>query len=111
MGTMEALYQFTRLPVSELGLLLSSVGFIVMADLEPIHQEDQSRFVIAVGGSEAVLEYKLSGAQVDFCRTFVPQEGRGSGVAERLVHAGLAWAKQQSLKVKASCWYVDKFLK
>ena len=83
-----------------------------MSDLKPIHQVDQSRFVIAAGDSEAVLEYKLSGnGEVDFYRTFVPPQGRGSGVAEKLVRAGLAWAEQQSLKIEASCWYVKKFLK
>lgn len=82
-----------------------------MAELTPIHQAEQSRFVVAIGSGEAVLEYKLVGdGQIDFCRTFVPPEGRGSGVAEKLVRAGLAWAEQQSLNVQASCWYVEKFL-
>ena len=83
-----------------------------MSDLQPIHQADQSRFVIAVEDSEAVLEYKLGGdGAVDFYRTFVPPQGRGSGIAEKLVRAGLAWAGQQSLQIEASCWYVQKFLK
>lgn len=83
----------------------------VMSDLKPIHQADQSRFVIAVDGSEAVLDYRLIGNdKVDFYRTFVPSEGRGRGVAEQLVRVGLAWAEQQSLTIQASCWYVEKFL-
>ena len=34
----------------------------------------------------------------------------GKGLAEKLVRTGLAWANQQGLKIRASCWYVQKFL-
>ena len=82
-----------------------------MSHAQPIHEAEQSRFILAVGSSEAVLEYTwINEGAVDFCHTFVPKEGRGSGVAEKLVRAGLVWAKQQSLQIQASCWYVKKFL-
>jgi hypothetical protein len=35
---------------------------------------------------------------------------RGKGLAEQLVEVGLAWANAEQLNVKASCWYVAKFL-
>jgi predicted GNAT family acetyltransferase len=76
------------------------------------HQADQQRFCIAIGDDEAVLEYKLLDEHtLDFTRTYVPFRHRGQGHAEALVHAGLAWANTQGYSIKASCWYVDKFLK
>ncbi|MCR4534007.1 N-acetyltransferase [Shewanella xiamenensis] len=75
------------------------------------HQQDKQRFVIPVDGHEAVLEYRLTGQHIDFSRTFVPDELRGKGLAERLVRHGLKWAKAQDYEIAASCWYVQKFLK
>lgn len=79
---------------------------------EIIHAPKQSRFYCDVNGSneEAQLQYQLDGDQIDFYRTFVPPEARGSKVAYKLVEQGLAWAKEQGFTIKASCWYVDKFL-
>ncbi|QYJ78945.1 GNAT family N-acetyltransferase [Shewanella acanthi] len=75
------------------------------------HQQMNNRFIITFEGCEAVLEYRLQGADIDFCRTFVPNELRGKGLAERLVRHGLKWAKEQQYQIVASCWYVQKFLK
>ena len=74
------------------------------------HQQDQSRFVIEQDGNTCVLDYKVSGSQVNFTHTFVPFRLRGKGLAEELVKAGLTWADEQGLEKKASCWYVAKFL-
>ena len=75
------------------------------------HQQDKQRFIIPIDAYEAVLEYRLDGKQIDFNRTFVPDELRGKGLAERLVRHGLKWAKAQNFEIQASCWYVQKFLK
>lgn len=75
------------------------------------HQQDKQRFIIPIDDYEAVLEYRLDGQHIDFNRTFVPDELRGKGLAERLVRHGLKWAKAQNFKIQASCWYVQKFLK
>ena len=76
-----------------------------------IHQPDQNRFICTIDGAQAVLEYQLlPGNNIDFSRTFVPDEARGKGIAEALVRQGLQWAKDQGYSIQASCWYVDKFL-
>lgn len=75
------------------------------------HQQDKQRFIIPIDDYEAVLEYRLDGKHIDFNRTFVPDELRGKGLAERLVRHGLKWAKAQNFEIQASCWYVQKFLK
>ena len=79
------------------------------------HQPDQHRFIIPAEEA-AVLDYHLfqtsDGARgVDFTHTWVPPALRGKGLAERLVREGLSWAKAEGLTIRASCWYVAKFLR
>lgn len=74
------------------------------------HQPDQQRFVLIKDGQECVLDYRLSGKQIDFTHTYVPFRLRGQGLAEVLVAAGLQWARAQGYELSASCWYVQKFL-
>jgi uncharacterized protein len=84
-----------------------------MTDLQ--HQPDAGRFCIDVNQLQAVLAYRLftgpHGPAIDFYSTFVPDPLRGQGLAEKLVRAGLAWAKSQGYEVHASCWYVAKFIR
>jgi len=79
------------------------------------HLPDQHRFVIDYEGSEAVLQYALfnnAGTQsIDFNSTFVPPTFRGKGLAEKLVRAGIKWAKEQGYELHASCWYAAKFIR
>ena len=77
-----------------------------------VHQPELTRFVAEVGGQQALLEYRLlSGQGIDFSYTFVPPLLRGQGIAEKLVRTGLAWARDQSFDIQASCWYVQRFLR
>lgn len=75
------------------------------------HQPNQQRFVLQLEGHEAVLDYQLNDNNIDFNHTFVPPEFRGKGLAEKLVRAGLSWAKEQKYKIHASCSYVQRFLR
>lgn len=78
------------------------------------HQKENNRFVLAKDNHECILDYKISGVSdtkvIDFNSTYVPFALRGQGLAEELVAAGLAWAKEQGYQLEASCWYVKKFL-
>lgn len=79
------------------------------------HLPQSHKFIIHQEGEDAVLAYRLSGqgdsASVDFYSTYVPPQYRGKGLAEKLVHTGLKWAKEQGFQIKASCWYVAKFIR
>ncbi len=80
------------------------------------HHHDKNCFILSVDqareANEAILEYQLlPNHGIDFTRTYVPNEFRGKGYAEKLVRQGLAWAKEEGFSVQASCWYVDKFLR
>ncbi|MGI9283952.1 MAG: GNAT family N-acetyltransferase [Pseudomonadales bacterium] len=75
------------------------------------HDSNNNQFTLQLEGLEGVLQYHLLGNDgVDFFRTYVPPALRGRGHSERLVDAGLCWAREQSLNITASCWYVTKRL-
>ncbi|QSX30163.1 GNAT family N-acetyltransferase [Shewanella cyperi] len=74
------------------------------------HNPQDNCFLLPLEGFEARLEYRRSGDKINFTSTYVPPELRGRGVAEKLVRAGLQWARAQGLQIQASCWYVQKFL-
>jgi predicted GNAT family acetyltransferase len=80
--------------------------------IAPDHQPDRQRFIVQTGEEESLLEYRLlQDNGIDFTRTFVPEALRGQGIAEKLVRAGLVWAREQGYEIQASCWYVARFLK
>ena len=74
------------------------------------HQPENNRFIIQQDEHECVLDYVLSGNEINFMHTYVPFRLRGKGLAEQLVEEGLKWAASQSYEIKADCWYVAKFL-
>ena len=82
-----------------------------------VHHPQQQMFAIELPNDEqAVLQYRLSadaapGVDVDFYRTFVPEQYRHKNLAAKLVQTGLAWAREHQLVISASCWYVAKKLK
>lgn len=77
-----------------------------------IHHPARQCFVSRHGNHEAVLDYRLlADGGINFYHTYVPETLRGQGVAEALVRAGLAWACKEGLRIEASCWYVQRFLR
>lgn len=80
------------------------------------HLSEHNMFVIDIDGNRAELHYRLnkqvSGVTaIDFNSTFVPTAFRGKGLAEKLVRAGIKWAKEQGYELHASCWYAAKFIR
>lgn len=78
--------------------------------MEVIHDKDNSRFVITVDGAEAFVEYSLYDNVIELYHTYTPPQLRGRGLAEKVVHAALEYAKENKLKVIPSCSYVAVFL-
>eukprot|EP00871_Galdieria_phlegrea_P003470 jgi/Galph1/4123/GphlegSOOS_G2788.1 len=81
-----------------------------MASLRVFHDTQGQRFIVSLTATaEAFLKYRvLNGNVLDFYHTFVPPEGRGTGVASRLCDEAFSFAKYQNFKVKPSCSYVSK---
>lgn len=69
-----------------------------------------SQYEATVDGHLAVCRYELDGDRIVFTHTLVPPELRGRGVAELLVRAALAEARDKGRRVAATCSYVAAFL-
>ena len=76
-----------------------------------IHHDPGQRFWLELNGEVAYLAYRFVDERtVDYASTWTPHALRGRGVATRLVHHALAWAREQGLTVIPSCWFVRKIL-
>lgn len=74
------------------------------------HPTDQV-FTAGPPAQQAELAYSLPApSTIDFTHTFVPEEQRGQGQADELARTGLAYARQQHLKVRTSCAFMQAFV-
>jgi predicted GNAT family acetyltransferase len=74
------------------------------------HDAAARRFWVEIDGRTAVLDYEGAPGVLAFTHTFVPAELRGRGLAERLVRAGLAHARETRNQVRPDCSYVAAFM-
>lgn len=74
------------------------------------HNEQASRYEIAVDGFVAVAEYELQDGRQIFTHTLVPPQLRGRGLAEALVRRALDDARAAGRKVVPACSYVGVFM-
>lgn len=79
-----------------------------------IQHEEGKRFYAAFGdGGDEVAEVSYGDAgdrTRDFRHTYVPQELRGRGIAEKLVRHALDDTKRRGYRYIASCPYVERFV-
>lgn len=79
--------------------------------LEVRNDAERGRFVAAVAGAEAFIEYRPEGdGTLHLIRTWVPPEARGGGVGALLAEFALDHARDEGLKVTTSCWFIDRFI-
>ncbi len=74
------------------------------------HDEPSRRFVLRVDGHLAHADYVLEDGRMICTHTFVPPELRGRRIAEQLVRAALAEARQRGWRVVPACSYVAAFV-
>jgi predicted GNAT family acetyltransferase len=76
------------------------------------HDPQRSRFVVSLSDGEAELVYApFSEDILDLQHTEIPPSGRGHGIGDALVRAALAYARERSLRVIATCPYVRDWLR
>ncbi len=76
-----------------------------------VHNEQRTRFEIALNGKLAVTEYRRTDKQtLEFHHTLVPPELRGQGLAAQVVKAGLDYARANNLRVVPTCSYVASYI-
>lgn len=79
--------------------------------LEVVHNTMRYRFEVDLNGQYAVLEYQIRSDMIYVTHVGVPFEHRGQGIKALLIHAGLAFAEQEELKVVPLCSCVDIFIR
>ncbi|RPD45020.1 N-acetyltransferase [Hymenobacter sediminis] len=76
------------------------------------HHASDQEFTVSQNGYVGELAYsKPQQGIIDFTHTYVDEGLRGQGVAEELARAGLTYAKEQQLKVRTSCEFMDSFVR
>ncbi|MBI5943830.1 MAG: N-acetyltransferase [Chloroflexi bacterium] len=80
-----------------------------LSDVNVIHNLEKHRFEVTLDSFTAELIYHLSGDKIIFTHTGVPPALEGRGIGSLLVGAGLKYARENNLKVKSLCWFVDKY--
>lgn len=75
------------------------------------HDAENQEFTAAEDGHPAELAYSLPARGfIDFTHTYVDEALRGRGLGDELARAGLAYARQEHLKVKTSCSFMKAFV-
>lgn len=73
--------------------------------------EEAGEYQLDVDGATALLRFRQSGdGVVDLYSTFVPPEGRGLGVAARLVRVALDDLRRKGQKIIPTCSYLGTYL-
>lgn len=74
------------------------------------HNSANQEFTSGPADQPAELAYTLPApGLIDFTHTFVPEDRRGQGESDALARAGLAYAREQHLRVQTSCEFMAFF--
>jgi predicted GNAT family acetyltransferase len=90
---------------------LQIIGNGELCGMEMTHDRAAGLFSLGTPAGNAVLEYGIEGGTMVVTHTYVPPGLRGRGMAEKLVRAALAFAREEGLAVMPRCGYVAAFLK
>ncbi len=79
--------------------------------MEVNHDKKTGQFFIDLGGAQAKLSYKYKSDQlVEAYSTFVPDAGRGKGIAGLLADDFFKFVKEEDLKVQPTCSYISNYM-
>ncbi|SHI95228.1 hypothetical protein SAMN02745146_2013 [Hymenobacter daecheongensis DSM 21074] len=75
------------------------------------HNHDEQAFYATQQGYESELTYSRPADDViDFTHTFVDEHLRNKGIGELLATTGLAYAREQNLRVRTTCSFMKSFV-
>ena len=69
------------------------------------------QFRVGSGEDVAVLQYRRDPHAITFLHTEVPEAFRGQGIAQKLAHAGLEYARAQGVNVIPLCPFVNAYIR
>lgn len=84
---------------------------IDLDNLEIVNNADAKRFEIQLGDKVAMVEYMRSGNNIIYTHTEVPPEFEGKGIAGKLAHHVMEYAKNEGLKVQPLCPFINSYVK
>lgn len=77
---------------------------------EATHDTDFDRFSLKEDGQAVYVSYSLRDGVLDLRHTYTPPELRGRGLASKVVQAAFEYARENGLKVKPTCTYVQAYV-
>jgi uncharacterized protein len=78
--------------------------------LEIRDNPEASRYEVVVDGMVAVAEYMLTGPNITFTHTEVPEELEGRGIASQLARFALEDARARGLAVISVCPFITAYI-
>ncbi len=75
------------------------------------HNPAKKRFEVSHEGHTAVVDYIPTKDSLVFTHTEVPKSWEGKGIASKMAHEALTYAKSEGLKVMPLCPYVASYIR
>ncbi len=82
-----------------------------MESIEIVNNEKRLRFETPVDDEFAFVDYRWHEGKLVFMHTFVPEAGKGKGIANALAEFVLEYAKTKGLKIIVYCPFIAAYLK
>jgi predicted GNAT family acetyltransferase len=79
-------------------------------ELQVENNRQAHRFEVTADGAQATAEYELEPGTIIFTHTKVPPQLSGRGIANRLAETGLAFARQEKLRVVPRCPFIASYI-
>jgi uncharacterized protein len=77
---------------------------------EVVHLPASNRFEVDLGKDKAVLIYMIKVGLFIMLHTEVPQPFEGRGIAGKMAHEALEFAKKEGLKVRSYCSFTTRYI-
>ncbi len=79
--------------------------------LEVKHNPEEKRFKVVLEDKIAMVEYMMGGNNIVFTHTEVPSEFEGMGIANKMAHVALQYAKTEGYKIQALCPFIAAYVR
>jgi uncharacterized protein len=75
-----------------------------------VHNQANSRFEVELGKEKAILIYMIKAGLFILLHTEVPPAFEGRGIAGKMAHDALDYARNEGYKVRSYCSYTTRYL-
>lgn len=82
-----------------------------MTDFDVVHNQAAQQFELKAGSEVGLLQYRIRDGRMIVYHTEVPQHLERQGLAARMTHAALQFAREQKLRVEPRCPYTASFFR